>query len=163
MGHLRPPLVYGPGVKANFERLFHWVRRGVPLPFGAIDNRRSLVDVANLADAAVLAATIAEAPGRAYMVSDVTISTPAMVRAIARATSCRPRLVPVPPTLLRLMGRLTGKRGVVERPCGSLALDSTRTREILRWEPRRPFEQSLAAIARGMDTQPADNQNGKTA
>lgn len=158
---LRPPLIYGPGVKANFARLVSWVARGIPLPFGMIDNRRSLVDVANLADAAVLALTAEKASGHAFMVSDTTVSTPQMIRAIGAAVGRSPRLLPVPPFALKVLGKATGKQAELDRICGSLELDATRARELLEWQPHRSFEQSLAEIAADMghgayDAQPTE-------
>lgn len=144
---VRPPLVYGPGVKANFERLVAWVHRGIPLPFARIDNRRSFVDVRNLADATVLAATIDAAAGEAFMVCDTTLSTPQLTRAIGTAISRPPRLIPVPPSLLRFAARITGTGPAIDRICGSLELDATQAIDILGWQPRRSFETSLAEIA----------------
>lgn len=143
---LRPPLVYGPGVKANFERLVDWIRRGVPLPFGSIENRRSLVDVQNLADATLLAATHPDAPGKAFMVADVTLSTPDLARKIGTAVKRPARLISVPTALLRLAGAIAGKREMIERLCGTLELDVTRTMTVLGWRPRRSFESSLSEI-----------------
>ena len=143
---LRPPLVYGPGVKDDFERLVGWIRRGVPLPFGLIENRRSLVDVRNLADAALLAATHPDAPGKAFMVADVTLSTPDLARKIGAAVERPARLISVPTALLRLAGAIAGKREMIERLCGTLELDVTRTKAVLGWRPRRSFERSLSEI-----------------
>jgi len=147
---LRPPLVYGPGVRANFERLMRMVAKGIPLPFGAIHNRRSLVEVGNLADAAVLAATRPEAKNTAFMVADITLSTPELIQLVAEAMGRRARLFPVPTLAFRLAGSVTGKRNVVDRLCGSLELDSARTRDLLGWFPRRTFRESVAIIAQDM-------------
>jgi len=147
---VRPPLVYGPGVKANFERLITWVHRGVPLPFAKIENRRSFVDVGNLADATVLAATVDAAANKAFMVSDTTISTPQLIRAIGTAISRPPRLIPMWPPLLQLAAKMTGTRASIDRICGSLELDATRAVETLGWQPRRSFEKSLTEIANHM-------------
>lgn len=143
---IRPPLVYGPGVKANFERLVKWVAKGIPMPFGAIRNRRSLVDVRNLADAAVLAATRKNAAGYIFMVSDTSVSTPELVKQIGRALGRPARLLPVPPVLLKLAGVATGRMAMVDRLCGTLETDPEDAIERLGWSPRVSFEESLSEI-----------------
>lgn len=145
---LRPPLVYGPGVRANFERLVKLVASGVPLPFGAIDNRRSLVEVRNLAEAAVLAAIRPEANGRLFIVSDATLSTPELIRKIAQAMGRPARLVPFPPAIFRFAGKVIGRTGMVDRLCGSLELDPSDTVDVLGWSAHISLEESLAQLAR---------------
>lgn len=143
---LRPPLVYGPGVRGNFARLARLVARGVPLPFGAVRNRRSLVYVGNLVDAIVQSLTHPAAAGRTFMVSDgEDVSTAELVRRIARALGRSPRLVPVPPTLLRAAGALAGRREDVARLLGDLVVDSTLLRRTLGWTPPHTLEEGLAA------------------
>jgi nucleoside-diphosphate-sugar epimerase len=135
---VRPPLVYGPGVKANLLRLLRAVDRGLPLPLGAIRNRRSLLYVENLADALIACARDPRAAGRTYLVSDgEDLSTPGLIRALAKALARPARLVPVPVPLLRAAGTLLGARAAVDRLVGSLAVDSTRLRRELGWSP--PF------------------------
>ncbi|MDF1615233.1 NAD-dependent epimerase/dehydratase family protein [Desulfurivibrio dismutans] len=133
---VRPPLVYGPGAPGNFARLVALVRRGIPLPLGAVNNLRSLVARDNLVD---LLAHCLEAPaaaGQTLLVSDDDdVSTPQLIREIAWATGRRPRLLPVPPALLRLAGRLLGKSAEVERLCGTLQVDISQTRRLLGWSP----------------------------
>lgn len=143
---LRPPLVYGPGVKGNFGALLRAVRAGLPLPLGAVNNRRSLIYAGNLAGA-VLAALARPAPGgRTYLVSDgEDLSTPELIRAIAAAMGRSARLVSVPPALLRLAGRLTGRSAAVDRLLGSLVLDSSRIRRELGWTPSHGLRDGLAA------------------
>jgi UDP-glucose 4-epimerase len=143
---LRPPLVYGPGVRGNFGRLARLVARGVPLPFGAVRNRRSLVYVGNLAD--VIARSLAHpaAAGRTLMVSDgEDVSTAELVRRIARALGRPPRLVPVPPALLRAAGALAGRREDVARLLDDLVVDSTLLRRTLGWKPPHTLDEGLAA------------------
>jgi nucleoside-diphosphate-sugar epimerase len=133
---VRPPLVYGPGVKANFARLVEWVRRGRLLPFGAIENRRSLVALPNLVDLLARCVTAPEAEGRTFLVSDGdAVSTPTLVREIAEAMGRAPRLVSISPAAIRLVGRLSGKRAEIERLCGSLEVDMERTCRVLDWAP----------------------------
>ena len=135
---LRPPLVYGAGVKANMLRLIRAVDRGLPLPFGRIENRRSLVYVENLADALAACGVHPAASGRTYLVSDGNdFSTPDLVRAISAALGRRARLLPVPVSLLRLAGRALGAPGAAARLTGSLAVDSSRLRREIGWSP--PF------------------------
>jgi UDP-glucose 4-epimerase len=142
---VRPPLVYGPGVKANFLRLMQWVRAGRPLPFGSIRNVRSLVSVWNLSDLLVNVLRNASAPGKVWLVSDgEDVSTPELVRRIAVAMNRRVRLLSVPPPALRLLGTLTGKHEEVGRLCGSLAVDIDATRRELGWSPPMSVDESLS-------------------
>jgi len=146
---LRPPLVYGPEVKGNFLRLMGLVARGTPLPLASITNRRSLIYVGNLVDAVIKAIDVPAAAGRAYLVSDGDdVSTPDLVRAIARALGVAPRLLPCPPAMLRLGAALTGKRAELARLTGSLQADGSRARRELGWQPRLSLAQGLAATAR---------------
>lgn len=145
---VRPPLVYGPGVGANFLRLMNAVDRGLPLPFGAVENRRSLVFVGNLVDALVVCAEHPQAAGRTYLVSDgEDVSTPELVRAIAGALGRAPRLIGVPPALMRAAGALLGRRAQVDRLLGSLAVDSGPIRSELGWMPPYSLRQGLAETA----------------
>ena len=135
---LRPPLMVGRGVKGNLASLADAIRRGRPLPFGAIrENRRSLLDVRNLADAIVLCSSHPRAAGEVFLVSDgVPVSTAELVRCIGRAAGRSPVLLPVPVALLRIVGRVTGKRAAVGRLTGSLLIDDSKIRRLLAWEAR---------------------------
>lgn len=150
---VRSPLVYGPGVKANFLRLMRWVDRGVPLPLATVANRRSLVSLWNLTDFLVHTLQHPAAPGT-WMVSDgEDVSTPDLIRAIAAAMRRPARLLPVPVSLLQFGGLLLGRRSDVARLCGSLTVDISATRAQLGWAPpldaresiRRTVEWYLAA------------------
>jgi nucleoside-diphosphate-sugar epimerase len=133
---IRPPLVYGPGVKANFLRLMQWIGRGVPLPFGLIKNRRSLIFLGNLVDALLLVARHPSAKGRTYLVADrEDFSTPQLVRSLAIELGKRPKLLPIPPFTLRLVGMMTGKVAEVERLIGSLQIDASAIHDELGWMP----------------------------
>ena len=146
---LRPPLVYGPGVKGNFLRLMNFVARGIPLPLGSVDNLRSLVYVENLVDAITRAIDSPQAAGRIYLVSDdEDVSTPQLVRTIAGALEVGTRLFPFPPRLLQMAGSLLGRGGEVSRLTGSLQVDSSRIRRELAWSPRFRLAQGLAETAR---------------
>ncbi|QJD31137.1 UDP-glucose 4-epimerase family protein [Methylococcus geothermalis] len=142
----RPPLVYGPGVRANFERLVEAVRRGIPLPFGAVQNRRSLVYVGNLADAVATSLSRAEAIGQTFLVSDgPAVSTAELIRSIAEALQCKPRLASIPPALLKLTGALTGKEAEIGRLLGDLAVNDALLRNRLGWRPPYSLREGLAA------------------
>lgn len=133
---VRPPLVYGPGVRANFAALVRLVRRGVPLPFGAIDNRRSLVALDNLVDLLVQCLDAPQARNRVLLVSDgQDMSTPELIRGIAAAAGVPARLFPMPPAALRWLGTLAGRRAAMDRLCGNLQVDSTQTQALLGWQP----------------------------
>ncbi len=141
---LRPPLVYGPGVKANFRRLMGWVARGVPLPLGRVDNARSLVGLDNLIDVLLLCAHHKRAAGETFLVSDgADPSTPALIRAIAQAMRRPARLVPMPPQWLRAAAGLAGFSAEVERLTDSLQVDIGHTRHGLGWSPRWSLAQGL--------------------
>lgn len=146
---LRPPLVYGPGVKGNFLRLMDAIARGLPLPLASITNRRSLVHVGNLAGAIVVALDAPQAAGRTYLVSDgEDLSTPELVHAIARALDRRPRLLPFPPRMLEAAAALLGRGAEARRLTGSLQVDSSRIRRELGWRPPISLAQGLAETAR---------------
>ena len=145
---LRPPLIYGPGVKANFLRLMKLIERGLPLPLGMVDNRRSLLYLGNLADAVRICLSHPAAAGKTYLVSDgAPLSTAELVRHLAAALGKSATLLPVPPALLRLAGLLTGKRAEVARLLDSLEIDSSPIRRELGWQPPNTLEQGLAATA----------------
>lgn len=133
---VRPPLVYGAGVGANFLWLMRWIERGYPLPFGAIRNKRSFVNVWNLA--CLIESTLSNpaAVNRIFMVSDgEDLSTADLVRRIASALGRRERLFPVPESVLRCGGVLIGRQAEISRMCGSMRVDLTQTRSLLGWIP----------------------------
>jgi nucleoside-diphosphate-sugar epimerase len=142
---LRPPLVYGPFVKANFLKLLDMIASGLPLPFGSIKNLRSLVYVGNLCDAISTVIERKEAANNTYLVSDVNISLPQLIREIAKHQGKTARLFPFPVSLLRLAGVLTGRKSMVERLTESLQADSSKIRNDLQWKPRVTFEEGIKA------------------
>jgi nucleoside-diphosphate-sugar epimerase len=147
---LRLPLTYGSGARANFARLARVVRRGVPLPFAGIDNRRSLLGIENLvgALAAVLADDGADEGGRItpYLLADAeAVSTPGLVRELAVALNVEPRLFAVPTGLLRFAGVLTGHSAAVARLTTSLEVDIRAFRTRFGWSPPCTLAQGLAA------------------
>ena len=143
---LRPPLVYGPGVKANFLRLMQMVQRGWPLPLGAIRNQRSLLYLGNLIDAIRLCIEHPAAAGQTFLLDDgQAISTPELIRAVADALHRPAHLLPVPVTLLRLAGWVAGKSTVVSRLTDSLSVEGQAIRTRLGWVPPYSMQEGLAA------------------
>jgi nucleoside-diphosphate-sugar epimerase len=141
---LRPVLMYGPGVKGNLQRLLVLIRRGVPLPFASIRNRRSLLAVDNFVDAICVAASEPSAAGRTFLVADgEDLSTPELVRRLASAAGLVPRLVPVPSGVLRVLGRVTGRQAEIERLTGSLQVDASALRDGLGWRPPVGVDEGL--------------------
>ena len=152
---VRPPLVYGPGVRANFLRLIRLVERRWPLPLGAVRNRRSLIYVGNLAELLVAAASAPGAAGRTLLAADgEDLSTPQLVSEIGRALGTPARLIGVPAGLLRLGGALTGMRAEVGRLVDSLVIDAGETRDLLRWRPPFSVQQGIADTVRGYRSSP---------
>lgn len=146
---VRPPLVYGPGVGGNFLRLLRLIDRGLPLPFGAIDNRRSLIGVWNLCCLLELCVSCPEAAGEVFLAADgEDISTLALVRHLAQGLGKKPRLLPVPPRLLHLVGVMPGLGGVMQRLTGSLRVDAGKAARRLGWQPAVPVAEGLARTAR---------------
>jgi len=142
---LRPPLVYGVGVKGNFLRLLAWVRAGYPLPLGAIHNQRSLLYLGNLVDAIVTLLARPVEPGRAYVLRDgADVSTPDLIRRLAQQMDVPARLLPIPAWGLHLAGRITGRVEAVRRLTDSLAVDDTRFRHEAGWAPRYTLDQGLS-------------------
>jgi len=142
---VRPPLVYGRGAKGNFARLVRLVRSGLPIPFGAVMNRRSLVGVDNLADLLAICGEHPRAAGGTFLVSDgEDLSTPELIRRIAAVMRRSTRLVPVPPALLRWGGRVFGRVAEVERLLGSLRVDLRHTCQTLGWRPTVGVNEGLA-------------------
>tara|TARA_B110000977_G_scaffold201714_1_gene297974 strand:- start:4279 stop:5241 length:963 start_codon:yes stop_codon:yes gene_type:complete len=148
---IRPPLVYGPGVKANFAAMMRWVKLGVPLPLGAIYNQRSLVALDNLVDLILTCLSHPAAANQTFMVSDCEdVSTTELLRRIGHAAGCPVRLVPVPSCLLKIMGVMVGKQGVTQRVCGSLQVDVEKTRRLLGWTPPLSLDEGLREAAKGL-------------
>jgi len=145
---VRPPLVYGPQVRANFLRLMDAIWRGVPLPLGGANARRSVVYVGNLADALVHCAADPRAAGQCFHVADSHAPTVAeLVRALAYHLGKPARLLPVPAVWLRAAARLTGKSAQIDRLIGSLQVDTSHIRAVLGWQPPFSIDEGLAATA----------------
>ena len=145
---IRPPLVYGPGVKANFLKMMVGLNRGLPLPLGAVHNKRSLVALDNLVDLILTCIDHPAAANEIFLVSDdEDLSTPELLQRMARAMGKSARLLPVPEWLLRSGAALLGKRDVTQRLLNSLQLDITKTKEVLNWTPPVSVDEALKRTA----------------
>lgn len=145
---IRPPLVYGPGVKGNFLSMLGWLSRGVPLPLGAIKNQRSLVGIDNLVDLLITCIDHPAAANQTFLVSDdEDLSTTELLRRLGAVLGKPARLVPVPASLLELAGRLVGKQDIAQRLLGNLRVDISKTREMLDWAPPVSVDEGLSKTA----------------
>lgn len=146
---IRPVLVYGPGVKANFRSMMHWLAKGIPLPLGAIHNRRSLVALDNLVDLIVTCLDHPAAANQVFLVSDgEDLSTSELLRRLGAALDRPARLLPVPAVWLDAGARLLGRSGMAQRLCGSLQVDIEKTRRLLGWTPPVSVDAALYKTAR---------------
>jgi nucleoside-diphosphate-sugar epimerase len=146
---IRPPLVYGPGVKANFAALTRAVQRGWPLPLGAVHNQRSLVALDNLVDFIITCVTRPQAANQTFLVSDgQDLSTAELVRGMARAAGVPARLLPVPVWALQAVAKLLGKQDAVQRLCGNLQVDISKARRLLGWVPPVSVDEGLRRAMR---------------
>jgi nucleoside-diphosphate-sugar epimerase len=146
---LRPPLIYGPGVRANFLSMMRWLRRGLPLPFGSIDNRRSLIGVDNMVDLICICLLHPAAAGEVFLASDgQDLSTPELLRKLSEALDTKARLLPVPVGMLEGVAALAGQRALAQRLCLSLRVDSRKVREVLDWHPPVSVDEELQRTAR---------------
>lgn len=148
---IRPPLVYGPGVKGNFASMVRWVRKGMPLPLGAVHNKRSLVALENLVDFIALCADPERSPRAAnevFLISDgEDVSMTELLRKVASAYNVTPRLLPIPVLWVQTTARLLGKRAVADRLLGSLVVDSSKARDLLGWKPVVSMDEQLKMMA----------------
>ena len=141
---IRPPLVYGPGVKANFAALMRAVQRGWPLPLGAVHNQRSLVGLDNLVDFIMHCITRPEAANQTFLISDgQDVSTTELLRCMTKAAGVPGRLLPIPVPLLRAAGKVIGKTNQIDRLCGNLQIDITKARNVLGWTPPVTLQEGL--------------------
>ncbi|MEZ8028394.1 NAD-dependent dehydratase [Enterovibrio norvegicus] len=141
---IRPPLIYGPGVKANFLAMMNLVKRGVPLPFGAIRNSRSLVYIENLVSLVILCCEHPNAANKTFLVSDNDdVSTTRMLNEIAKGMGRKSLLIPIPQKFIEFAAKLLGKSHIADRVCGNLQLDISDTMNTLSWEPPFSFEQGI--------------------
>jgi nucleoside-diphosphate-sugar epimerase len=149
---IRPPLVYGAGVKANFASMMSMVKRCIPLPLGAIHNKRSFVYIDNLVSLIVKCIDHPAAANQVFLVSDGNdLSTTELLRGCANALGVKSRLVPIPQKLIEIFAALIGKKDVAQRLCGNLQVDITKARTLLDWKPPITVEDGLKATAMGFN------------
>lgn len=145
---IRPPLVYGPGVKANFLTMMRWLNNNIPLPFGSIRNKRSLVGVDNLVDLIITCIDHPAAANQVFLVSDgEDLSTTELLTRTAIALGKTARLVPVPQGLIEFGLKIMGKKDLAQRLCGTLQVDISKTRELLAWTPPVSVDEGLRKTA----------------
>jgi nucleoside-diphosphate-sugar epimerase len=148
---VRSPLVYGPGVKANFFRLIKLVKSGLPLPFGKVKNSRSFIFLDNLADCLVHCCTDTRALNQLFLISDGNdLSTPQLLQLIAGALNKKNSLWNVPVALLRFLGKITGKGDEVSRMIGSLRADTRKVSALLNWKPPYSVEEAIRLTVGGI-------------
>ena len=148
---IRPPLIYGPGVKANYRKLIDLVKKGIPLPFGCVSNQRSMLALDNLIDFIILVVTDPRAANQTFLLSDgQDLSSKELVTKIALALGLAPRVLPVPTILLKVLGFLLGKRAAVKRLLGSLQIDSTKARKLLGWIPPVTAEEGISSTIKAI-------------
>lgn len=147
---VRPPMVYGPGVKANFALMMRFVSRGIPMPLGAIYNSRSMVALDNLVDLLVTCLKHPAAAGQTFLVSDgEDLSTTVLLRLIAQAMGKKACLLPVPVFVLEWGSVILGKRAVARRLCGSMQVNINKTRKLLGWSPLVTVDEGLRRAVDG--------------
>ena len=145
---IRPPLIYGPGVKANFKSMMRYLDKGMPLPLGAIKNRRSLLALDNLIDLIITCIHHPAAANQTFLVGDgEDLSTPELLRRMAEALGKKARLAPVPMPVLILGARLLGRQAMAQRLCGSLQVDISKARDLLGWMPPVNVDEGLRKTA----------------
>ena len=146
---LRPPLVYGPGVKANFLQLIQTINRGIPLPLARIKNHRSMIFLGNLVDAILICIIDPRAAGKTFLLSDgKDVSIAELIKKISSALGRPSRLFPLPTDLLRFFAKVTGRSNAVSRLLGSLIVDSSKIRTELDWTPPYSMEEGLEETAK---------------
>ncbi len=148
---IRPPLIYGPGVKGNFLSMARWLKRGIPLPLGAIRNQRSMLNLDNLLDLIVVCIAHPAAANQTFLASDgEDLSTPDLLRRTGAALGKPARLIPVPVWLLKATAAPLGKAGIVQRLCESLRADISKTRRMLDWSPAASVDEGLRRTAESL-------------
>ena len=150
---IRPPLVYGPNSPGNFRRLFEIIKKKIPLPLGAIHNKRSLIGLDTLVDFIIVCVDNSLAANETFLVSDgEDLSTTELIQTIAKALNISIYLVPVPEKILRLGAMLVGKQAFLQRLCGSLQVDISKARKLLDWKPILSVEEGMARAVKGART-----------
>lgn len=145
---IRPPLVYGPGVKANFRSMMHWLAKGVPLPLGAIHNMRSLVALDNLVDLIITCIDHPAAANQTFLAGDgEDLSTTELLQRLGNALGKPAKLIPIPAWILKTGAMLLGKRDMAQRLCGSLQVDISKACDLLGWQPPVSVDDALKKTA----------------
>ena len=146
---IRPPLVYGPGVKGNFATMMRWINKGIPLPLGSIHNQRSLVGLDNLVDFIITCIDHPAVANQTFLVSDgEDLSTTDLFRRVGQAMGKPARLIPVPMSALKFCARLLGKQAMAQRLCGNLQVDISKARQLLGWSPPVSVDEGLRRAVR---------------
>lgn len=141
---IRPPLIYGPGVKANFEKLFYFVNKDLPMPFGLVKNKRSLVSVFNLVDLIIVTLTHPKAGGEIFMVSDDhDLSLRQLIELVATVQGKTTHLLPVPVFFMKIAAKIIGKKSYADRLFGNLQVDINKTKQLLNWHPPYTFKDTF--------------------
>ncbi|MDR7306022.1 nucleoside-diphosphate-sugar epimerase [Rhodoferax saidenbachensis] len=149
---VRPPLVYGPGVKANFATLMSAVQRGLPLPLGCIENQRSLIGLDNLVDFLLVCLHHPKAANQTFLISDAQdVSVAELIRSLARACGRPAYLLPVPVWILKSFATFSGRQDVVSRLVADLQVDISKARDVLGWTPPVSLNEGLCRAFQGMD------------
>lgn len=144
---IRPPLIYGPGAKGNFEAMIRWIVRGIPLPLGAIHNKRSLVALDNLVDLVLLCLQHPAASNQTFLVSDgEDLSTTELLRRLGQALRRPVRLIPMPSMLVKAAALMAGKSDIAQKLLGSLQVDDAHTRNLLDWSPPISVSEGLSRV-----------------
>lgn len=146
---IRPPLVYGPGVKANFAAMLKLAKKNLPLPLGAIHNKRSVVALDNLVDLIMTCIDHPKAANQTFLVSDGhDVSTTELLKLMVEAHGKKPWLIPIPISWFKLVGKVTGKQAIVDKLCGNLQVDISHTKEVLNWKPLISVQQGIKKCIR---------------
>lgn len=141
---IRPPLIYGPGVKGNFANLMHWVSKGVPLPFGMVKNQRSLLALDNLVSFIISCLDHPNAANEVFLLSDgEDLSMPELIQKVAHFQGRRAKLIPVPVSWMKLVARVLGKKDIAARLFGSLQVNSSKAHELIDWSPVVVMDEQL--------------------
>ena len=156
---IRPPIIYGPGVKANFLRLIKIIDKGIPLPFGSVQNFRSMIFIDNLLDLIIRVIDHPDAAGEILLVSDdEDVSTKCLINHLSHELGRKARLIRFPERLLSLLFKVLGKSDIYNRLIGSFQLDIKRTKEKIGWNPPVNFEQAIKITIKSYRKEPSLNE-----
>ena len=155
---IRPPLVYGPGVKANFQKLIGLVAKGMPLPLGAINNQRSMLALDNLVSFIALVISSPQAANQRFLLSDgEDVSTTQLLKILAKSMGKSSLLIPIPAFILRVAAQVIGTSAAADRLLGSLQINSSKARQLLHWQPPLSAEEGIALTAQAYINSQSNN------